>query len=104
MKLDHIALCVDDIQESISWYQNRFNARVEYSDSTWAMLDIHGTHIALTLPREHPSHIAFNVDSFEGYVSEDVVGTHRDKSNYVYLKDPSGNTIELISYNLKRPL
>ena len=98
MKLDHIAVCVNDIEESITWYKDNFNARVTYCDSTWAMLDVHGTQIALTMPEEHPAHIAFSVDSFSEHVSEEEINTHRDKSKYVYLKDPSGNTIELIAY------
>ena len=98
MKFDHIALCVDNIHQSIVWYEDNFNAQVKYWDDSWAMLDICGTQIALTLADKHPPHIAFSIDPAEDWQSGIEVNTHRDKSQYVYKKDPSGNTIELIKY------
>ena len=59
MKLDHIAIQVEDLPLSIKWYVDTLNAEIAYQDETWAMLKIGLTNLALTIPREHPPHIAF---------------------------------------------
>ena len=91
---DHVALSVKDIATSVEWYKEFLRASVLYEDATWAMLDINGTKIALTVPSQHPPHVAFTVDD----VNE--LGTqyheHRDGSYYIYKCDPDGNAIELI--------
>ena len=95
MQLDHVAICVNDIQASVEWYKLNLCASVLYSDETWAMLKIGETKLALTSKDQHPPHIAFLVDNFENGKS---VKQHRDGSNYIYKSDPDGNTIELIKY------
>lgn len=92
MKLDHIAIVVEDIEETIEWYQANFDARVNYVDETWASIRVGDTNISFVLKGMHPTHIAF-----------DYTGTpcnsdkkHRDGSRYEYLTDPSGNVIEKI--------
>ena len=95
MKLDHVAISVDDIKLSIMWYKSNLNASVLYSDETWAMLQIGETKLALTTSGQHPPHIAFLVDDFKEIEN---VKQHRDGSNFIYKSDPDGNTIELIKY------
>jgi catechol 2,3-dioxygenase-like lactoylglutathione lyase family enzyme len=90
--IDHVAINVEDIDASCSWYVENLNATLEYSDETWAMLDIAGSKLALTIATEHPPHMAFSVEEF----STDDTSFHRDGTEYVYLKDPDGNTIEII--------
>jgi len=94
VSLDHIAINVQDITESVQWYSKTFGAKVEYIDDTWAMLDIGGTKLALTIPNQHPSHTAFRVESLDELGPD--YREHRDGSCYVYIDDPSGNVIELI--------
>lgn len=94
MKLDHIAINVKNIQESIDWYTEKLSARVTYVDKTWAMLDCAGTKVALTISDQHPPHFAFAVDDIAKLPGE--VKYHRDGSAYVYTKDPDGNTIEYV--------
>jgi catechol 2,3-dioxygenase-like lactoylglutathione lyase family enzyme len=97
VKLDHIAIEVDDIDEAIEWYENMLNASIIYSDKTWGMLEVHGIKIALILRCTHPPHIAFSVKKIKDLPCDvDDVKTHRDKSKYTYIKDPSGNVIEFI--------
>ena len=99
MKLDHIALNVYNISESVSWYVEYFKAHVVYQDLSWAMLEIGDTKMALTQASQHPPHIAFRVDSdllFPCKPSE--IRVHRDGSRYYYQRDPDGNTIEWIRY------
>ncbi len=94
MQLDHIAMTVEDIARSVKWYTENFNAETKYVDETWALLEIGQTRIALTIPSQHPPHIAFTVSKLE-----DVPGmpkTHRDGSISSYVQDPDGNSIEYI--------
>ena len=92
-KIDHIAIQVDDIKESVQWYRNKFNCKVIYEDDTWAFLQYENIKMALVVEDEHPFHIAFEVKD-PGIEST----LHRDGSISRYIKDPSGNSIELIKY------
>ena len=47
MKIDHIALPVDDIYEACGWYRGAFKAKVLYHDETWALLEFDNTKLAL---------------------------------------------------------
>ena len=97
MKLDHIALQVENLKVSIEWYQTNLNANITYCDDTWAMLKIGELNLALTLPNEHPPHIAFTVNTPEEIPAKKIK-THRDGSLYTYIEDPSGNIIEYIAW------
>ncbi len=99
---DHIAFNVSDIEKSVSWYVENLSCDVLYQDSTWAMLGIAGTKIALTLPNQHPPHIAFTISSEASLTGSEVeFRKHRDGSSYVYASDPDGNTIEWLVYTDK---
>ena len=100
MTLDHVAINVKNIKESIAWYESNLSASVLYEDETWAMLCCAGFKIALTIESQHPPHIGIEVEEFS---SDDEVKMHRDGSCYVYKSDPDGNVIELISYNYQKP-
>ena len=90
--IDHIALQVDDIRESVAWYVVKYGCKVLYRDDTWALLQFKNIKLALVIEDEHPYHIAFEVD-------EVVEGKkHRDGSVSKYIEDPSGNKVELIKY------
>ena len=93
--LDHIAINVKSIEDSVMWYESNFDCKVKYKDETWALLDISGVSIALTLSREHPPHIGFLVKEFPENL-KDKVKKHRDNTEYVYMCDNSGNMLELI--------
>ena len=94
MKLDHVAINVKDINESVRWYVEKLQAKIKYQDETWAMLDCGGIKLALTISEQHPPHIAFCVENLQ-----DIPGApkyHRDGSAYVYNTDPDGNVIEYV--------
>lgn len=97
MKLDHVAVQVEDLKLSIEWYQENLNAEIQYCDETWAMLKIGTTNLALTIPEQHPPHIAFEVKSLKEFPSGEIKH-HRDGSAYLYVKDPSGNIVEYICW------
>ena len=94
MKIDHIALRVDDIAESVNYYREEFKCSIIYQDDTWAFLQFDNIKLALVVEDEHPYHIAFATEN----IDSDKAVKHRDGSESYYLKDPSGNTIEIIKY------
>ena len=96
MKIDHIAIQVDDIYEACGWYWAKFGAKMLYHDDTWAILQFDNIKIALVLPNQHKKHLAVEV-SPEKYPDLEFK-QHRDGSKYYYLEDPWGNCVELIDY------
>ena len=98
MKFDHVAICVSSIIPAIERYEENLGATVEYSDMTWAMLNIGGQKLALTLPDTHPPHVAFIVNSLNDFPDGCEIKMHRDGSYYTYQRDLFGNVIELIMY------
>ena len=90
-KIDHIAIVVDDIKESVAYYVDNYDCMILHCDESWGYLQFDNIKLALVLKDEHPPHIAFEVDEVEGK-------THRDGSVSKYIDDPSGNKIELIEY------
>ena len=96
MKIDHIAVQVEDIYEGCEWYHERFGANVLYFDPTWALLEFDNIKMALILPNQHQNHVAIEVNP-KKYPNLEFK-QHRDGSNYHYLTDPWGNCVELINY------
>ena len=95
MVIDHIAIQVDNIKESVDFYCDEFNSSVIYQDDTWAFLQFDNIKLALVIQDEHPYHIAFEVDTMDD--DWPMKGKlHRDGSISKYVEDPSGNKIELI--------
>lgn len=96
MKIDHIAVQVEDIYEACEWYCGHFNANVLYFDPSWALLEFDNIKMALILPNQHQNHVAIEVNPRK-YPNLEFK-QHRDGSNYHYLTDPWGNCVELINY------
>ena len=93
--IDHIAIQSDEPMILAKWYESEFGAEILYLDETWAFLQFKNVKLAIVHPKQHPAHIAFEVDSFS---EDDKVKAHRDGSESAYKKDPSGNIYELIKY------
>ena len=101
-ELDHVALQTSDIPGTVAFYVTTFGAEVLYADESWAFLKIGQGKLALVRPEQHPAHVALRVDLGDLEVAAAKAGlainTHRDGTRGVYLKDPAGNTVELICY------
>ena len=94
--IDHLAVCTDDISKSVITYKDNFSCDILYQDDSWAMLEFENIKLALVLPEQHPFHFAILKDDVEKY---GVPITHRDGSVSVYIKDRSGNNIEILRYD-----
>jgi len=91
--LDHVAIVVRDIKESVLWYQSKFNCSIEYEDETWAMLSFSNVKLALVVSNQHPAHICFHRDDAEQF---GTLKPHRDGTKSVYIRDPNGNAVEVM--------
>ncbi len=91
--LDHVAIVVSNIADSIKWYCDKFeDTEIIHQDDTWGMINIDGLRLAMVLRDMHPPHIAICLPG----KAPAGVGMHRDGSKYVYEEDPDGNVIETI--------
>ncbi len=92
-KIDHIAITVNDIKESVNWYLKNFKCQVGYQDETWAMLKFDNINLAFVQKKQHPNHIGLKKVNARNYGE---LKTHRDGTKSVYISDPSGNSIEIM--------
>lgn len=92
--IDHIAISVTDIAQSVDWYTKNFDCEVAYQDNTWAMLRFGNIKLALVVPQQHPPHIAFVFPNAERFGE---LKPHRDGTRSVYVKDPAGNAVEVLA-------
>jgi catechol 2,3-dioxygenase-like lactoylglutathione lyase family enzyme len=90
--IHHIAIECDDVRRTVYWYLETFMCSVEHLDDTWAMLRFDNVRLALVTRGSHPPHLGFVMPDFMVQHPE----RHRDGTESQYVKDPSGNTIELI--------
>ena len=104
-EVDHVAFQVDNIKDSIDWYEKYCGAEVISVYGDWAMLKVEGIKLALTLNESHPYHFAIeckNISDMPSFLEEGSYSEHRDGSQYIYFVDPSGNAIEWIYYPDKK--
>ena len=92
--LHHLAISVRDVAESVDWYRQNFRCEVTYQDATWALLKFANTSLALVIPEQHPPHLGFATPAAHQYAP---LKRHRDGTESVYISDPSGNAVELLS-------
>jgi catechol 2,3-dioxygenase-like lactoylglutathione lyase family enzyme len=91
--LDHVAIPVQDVAAAVEWYTKTFRCEISYQDETWAFLKFDNLKLALVIPSQHPAHI--------GFMSPDAakwgaLKLHRDGTRSCYVKDPSGNAVEIL--------
>jgi catechol 2,3-dioxygenase-like lactoylglutathione lyase family enzyme len=91
--LDHLAVPVSNVRDTVDWYTSHFDCTVKYQDETWALLEFANIRVALVLPEQHPPHVAVLGDP----AAYGQPKTHRDGTRSVYVKDPSGNNVEILA-------
>jgi catechol-2,3-dioxygenase len=93
-RLHHVAISVTDIAAAVDWYRETFRCDVAYQDATWAMLKFDNVSLALVLPNQHPPHLGFVTPAAHQFAP---LKRHRDGTESVYISDPAGNAVELLS-------
>ena len=92
-KLHHVAINVTDLNRAIEWYMHNTDCVLEYSDDTWALIGYENCKLALTIAKEHPPHVCFEVEGAETFGK---LVKHRDGTESCYIKDPDGNSVEML--------
>ena len=93
--IDHLAIQVDDISQSVSWYLKNYRCEVIYADDTWAFLQFHNIKVALVTNDQHPDNFAVLDPSA---LNNKNAIKHRDGTISYYTKDLDNNYIEHIYY------
>jgi catechol-2,3-dioxygenase len=93
-RLHHVAIAVPNIAEAVDWYRATFACEVTYQDATWALLKFANVGIALVIPEQHPPHLGFVTPNACNYGQ---LKKHRDGTESIYISDPAGNAVELLS-------
>ena len=98
MNFDHVALVSKNIKHTITWYVEKWNAKVLYQDETWGLITIGQTKIAFVSPNQHPAHVCFEIDKdfIVKNIPDKKFTEHRDGSLSCYVKDPDDNFIEFL--------
>ena len=120
--IDHVVLVVRDVDESISWYTDRFAVTVERYElweagaSPFVSLRVSDSFLIDLLPGEpsgiNVDHIALVTDrpSFDDFVRRNTdsiemgpreLSGARGTGDGVYLRDPDGHRVELRTYDSK---
>jgi hypothetical protein len=92
--MDHIAIEVNDVKESVAWYADRFRCRIDYQDDTWALISFANIRLAFVTRGQHRPHIGFKRSDAENF---GTLKSHRDGTRYVYLEDPANNVVEILA-------
>ena len=94
--LHHVAVAVSDVAAAVNWYRENFACAIGYQDETWALLRFANCSVALVVPAQHPPHLGFVVPP-DVAARHGELKTHRDGTRSIYIADPSGNPVELLS-------
>lgn len=90
----HVAISVTDVAAAAEWYTRTSRCRVSYQDATWALLEFANMRLALVIPSQHPPHIAFSSPTAAQFGE---LKTHRDGTRSTYIRDPFGNSVEIMA-------
>jgi len=93
-RIEHVAIAVADVDSAVAWYTSHFRCTVAYKDATWALIAFDNLKLALVVPEQHPPHIAFTSPEAEKF---GALTTHRDGTRSIYIKDPAGNSVEIMA-------
>jgi len=100
MKVDHIAILVDNLENSQRWYEKYCNAELVFEDSKYKRMKVDNTYIALISKHHYQhAHIGVLVESVDKFPKNGKIVKHRDGTTGCYMQDPDGNIVEYIYYS-----
>jgi catechol 2,3-dioxygenase-like lactoylglutathione lyase family enzyme len=91
--MDHVAISVGEIAPTLEWYRRTFQCEIIYQDGTWALVQFANIKLALVARSHHPPHLGFVTPQASDFGQ---LKEHRDGTKSVYVKDPAGNSVELL--------
>ena len=94
---EHIALLVDNLDESQKWYEDNLNAECVLRDKFYRKMKIYNTIVALVSKNRYDyNHVGILVDCEENLPKNGRRIVHRDGTIGVYVFDNSGHVVEFI--------
>ena len=98
--VDHIALLVEDLEESQKWYEENLEAVCVFDDKFYKRMQVSNTTIALiSKDRYEHNHVGILVNSVDDLPKDGKRVEHRDGTIGVYTFDNSGYCVEFIYYS-----
>ena len=89
----HIAIQIQDIEQSVAWHASHFNCEVSYPDDSLELLKFDNVSLALVLPNKHPLHFAVTREDVTSFAKHAL---HPGGTSSFYIQDPSGNNVEML--------
>ena len=89
----HIAIQIQDIEQSVAWYASHFDCEVSYRDDSWELLKFDNFSLALVLPKQHTPHFAVTCEDVTSFAT---LLPHCGGTSSFYIQDPSGNNVEML--------
>jgi predicted enzyme related to lactoylglutathione lyase len=102
--INHVALEVDDIDETLEFYGRIFDVELRGRSSRMAFIDIGDQFIALMQGRSAPAdavrHFGLVVDDKEAARRAlEAAGVEVTSGSFLDFHDPSGNLIQIVQYD-----
>ncbi len=92
-EIDHVAVVVADIENSVAWYTSSFACEVEMLDKTVAVLRFRNLKLVLVLPSQQRAHVGYKKSDAATYGE---ITPRPDGISSTFVADPTGNMVELI--------